>query len=473
MRRIALLLVISVFAVSAAVAQNSDIESLSGLQFNFGNPGARSLAMGGAFLGLADDASAIEANPAGLTILRKPEFSIEGRHYVEQQVLTTSGSWPDLERTGFEHNGQSVQVAFASVVYPIRNTFTVGGYYHEPLRNSGGGYVVRLFDPLTGQVLKEVPEFYFPKGGSGPISKEDCARLIKETNDFFACAGWDLTPFISALDVQQKTFGMAAAWQVHPKLSIGATAKYQTFKETAFATRLEEFGGIYRIDNVFVQATARRTDAGGLEVREESDVTFGVGFKWRVTDKIGVGGVYKLGPSFDAPIFASAESTNRLFEKQADTRFHFPDIGGLGVSVRPTSTLTINFDAVYVKYSNLVDGFYSSSQGLRDVGSPYEAKDVIELHLGGEYFFSTKIPVAVRAGYWRDPAHSITYSGPLNALEDGVPVGAAASILFPEGEDANHISLGAGLAWPRFQIDVAYDTSKRYKVGSFSIVTRF
>ena len=78
-------LLILVFALPAA-AQNIDIEALSGLQFNFGNPGARSLGMGGAFLGLADDASAAEANPAGLTILRKPEISIELRNYEENQL---------------------------------------------------------------------------------------------------------------------------------------------------------------------------------------------------------------------------------------------------------------------------------------------------------------------------------------------------------------------------------------------------
>src|SRR6266550_1023289 len=83
------------------LAQNTDIESLAGLQFNFGNPGARSLGMGGAFIGLADDASAAEANPAGLTILRKPEFSIEGRNYQEQQVFSTSGTYPDISRTAF------------------------------------------------------------------------------------------------------------------------------------------------------------------------------------------------------------------------------------------------------------------------------------------------------------------------------------------------------------------------------------
>src|SRR5213595_521556 len=114
-----------------AVAQNTDIESLSGLQFNFGNPGARSLGMGGAFLGLADDASAAEANPAGLTILRKPEFSMEGRNYLEQQILTTSGTYPDLVRTPFTHYSQRMEPTFASVVYPLPKNFVIGAYFHE------------------------------------------------------------------------------------------------------------------------------------------------------------------------------------------------------------------------------------------------------------------------------------------------------------------------------------------------------
>lgn len=39
--------------------------SLSAIPFRFGPPGARSLGMGGAFVALADDATASEANPAG------------------------------------------------------------------------------------------------------------------------------------------------------------------------------------------------------------------------------------------------------------------------------------------------------------------------------------------------------------------------------------------------------------------------
>src|SRR6266480_4016469 len=149
MRR--LFILIALVAVPAA-AQNTDIESLSGLQFNFGNPGARSLGMAGAFLGLADDASAAEANPAGLTILRKPEVSIEGRNFLEQQVLTTSGTFPDVQRTAFTHYSQRAQLAFASIVVPLPHNFTLGAYFHEPLRNAGAGEVLPVRDPITGQL---------------------------------------------------------------------------------------------------------------------------------------------------------------------------------------------------------------------------------------------------------------------------------------------------------------------------------
>jgi len=130
--------------------------------------------------------------------------------------------------------------------------------------------------------------------------------------------------------------------------------------------------------------------------------------------------------------------------------------------------LTINADAVRVTYSNLVDNFISINADVRKIDKAYQASDALEIHLGGEYFFSTKIPLAIRGGVWRDPQHAITYRGPLtNSAE------VAAAVLFPETKSLTHVSVGAGLAWPRFQIDAAYDRSQLFKVGSISMVTRF
>lgn len=460
------LLVFALLAVSAS-AQNVDIEALSGLQFNFGNPGARSLGMGGAFLGLADDASAAEANPAGLTILRKPEVSIEARNYLEQQLFTTSGTFPDVERTAFTNHSDRVVVSFASVVYPIKNRFTIGAYFHEPLNNEGGGVVAPFEDPVTGDVTP-LPNFFLPAENNrivgDPISRQQCLDRRKATNNPFSCLEFRLDPFVSALNVRQRTFGLAGAWQLHPKFSVGVTARHQRFLESAFTFR---FNQQFDPRQIVVQATAK-VENGQVETVEESDTTFAAGFKWSPHEKFSVGGVYKQGPEFEAPLFYADSASGFDFGQVATTNFHIPDIAGLGISVRPIPVLTINVDAVHVKYSNLVDDFVSAVPEVRAIGNPFKAEDVVELHAGAEYFFATKIPFALRAGYWRDPKHSIEWDGPLNH-----PNFIAEAMLYPEGEDQNHLSVGAGVAWPRFQIDAAYDTSKHYKVGSISVVTRF
>lgn len=461
MRKSLTLTLLFVCAAIPASAQNSDIESLSGLQFNFGNPGARALGMGGAFLGLADDASAVEANPAGLTILRKPEISIEGRNYMEAQVLTTTGTYPDLERTAFNHHSDRVQIAFASAVYPIKN-FTIGAYFHEPLRNKGAGAVVPT-EGRFGQAVG-VPTFYLPRGGT-PVSRDECERIKQQQNDFTACLQWELNPFVSAIDVQQRTWGLSGAWQAHPRFSVGATVRYQTLREEALTLRVSPD---LQTAQITAQATATVGPDGDIELKQEKDVTFAAGFKWTLTDKLSIGGTYRNGASFTAPIFYGDQASGFRLTQVAETEFHIPDVAGVGVSFRPIPVLTVNFDAVHVTYSNLVDNFVSLSQSVRDAGSPYVANDVTELHLGAEYAFTARIPFLLRAGVWHDPAHSVTYAGPLNSVER-----VAEAILFPEGEDQLHTSIGGGFAWPRFQIDFAYDRSKYFKVGSVSLVTRF
>jgi long-chain fatty acid transport protein len=456
-------------AALPAMAQNVDIEALSGLQFNFGNPGARSLGMGGAFLGLADDASAAEANPAGLTILRKPEVSLELRNYLEQQLFTTTGTFPDTTRTPFTHHSDRVVVTFGSAVVPVKK-FTFGIYYHEPLNNEGGGIVAPLRDPVTN-VVTPLPNFYLPATGTGaatvygdPVTKAACEQIRRDKNNPFACVEFRVDPFVSALSVRQRTYGLTAAWQVHPKFSVGVTARHQRFLETAATFRYSQQ---FNPKQFLIQATARENN-GQVELKEESDTTFAVGFKWAPTDKLSFGGVYKQGPEFDAPLFYADANTNFEFINAADTKFHMPDIAGVGVSFRPIPVLTINVDAVNVKYSNLVDDFVSATADVEGLDDPFRVEDALELRVGAEYLFSTKIPFALRAGYWRDPAHSVVWNGPVNHFNF-----IAEALLYPETEDQNHISVGGGLAWQRFQIDLAYDTSKHYKVGSISMVTRF
>jgi len=54
------------------------------------SPGARSLGLGGAFVAMADDATAAWSNPSGLMQLARPEISLEGRSWSEDRVGVAS-----------------------------------------------------------------------------------------------------------------------------------------------------------------------------------------------------------------------------------------------------------------------------------------------------------------------------------------------------------------------------------------------
>ena len=360
-----------------------------------------------------------------------------------------------------------MELTFASVVYPYKN-FTFGAYYHEPLRNQGGGQVIPTRSPLTGAVETTVPTFYLPKGGT-PVSQAECENIRKQMNDFFACLQYNVIPFISILDVRERTFGLAGAYKIG-NFSLGGTVRYQRFHDEALTLRFDmdpNTLALVNFNSFAVQASSDirlRSDT----VKDQHDVTFAGGVKWAPNDRFSAGAVYKQGAKFDTPTFAANADTQFQFVKVADTTFHIPDIFGVGVSYRPIPVLTVNADAVHVTYSNLVDNFTSINESIRSIDKAYKANDITELHLGAEYFFAVKTPFALRAGVWRDPEHAIEFRGPLTT-----PDAVAAALLYPKGTSQTHYSVGAGMAWPRFQIDAAYDRSEHYKVGSVSMVARF
>ena len=144
----------------------SALATVTELEFNFSNPGARSLAMGGAFLGRADDASAAYANPAGLVELTRPEVSVELRNW----NFTAKIGLPSLEAgeviPAGEAELETEGILFASYVYP-RDRWTVAAYR-------------------------------------------------------FALAGYDLRGELASLDTELITYGIAGAWRFDNGLSLGA-----------------------------------------------------------------------------------------------------------------------------------------------------------------------------------------------------------------------------------------------------------
>jgi long-subunit fatty acid transport protein len=105
---------------TAAFCQDFNIYPFSMIDYSFLGAGARARAMGGAFTGVADDASALTWNPAGLIQVDKTQASISGV-YVPLQLKTKLAY-----ATNPSHNIDSklsddkLKPNFASFVAPIR-----------------------------------------------------------------------------------------------------------------------------------------------------------------------------------------------------------------------------------------------------------------------------------------------------------------------------------------------------------------
>src|SRR3990172_1889226 len=115
------------FTVSAWAQQLPPKTPQLTTQFYFSPPGARSLGMGASFIGLADDATASESNPAGLVILNKPEVSANFR------LASFDNEFPDTvaEQGSDQFNDTTTSVSFVSFVYPKgRTAFSL--YYQQP-----------------------------------------------------------------------------------------------------------------------------------------------------------------------------------------------------------------------------------------------------------------------------------------------------------------------------------------------------
>jgi long-chain fatty acid transport protein len=413
-------------AITALLAPGNSAaqEAPPALEFSFSNPGARSMALGGAFVALADDATAAFANPAGLVQLLRPEISIELRRRNYETPYTEGGrvegdptGWGidtvDGIRTGYSNESTS-GVSYLSFVYP-GNKWSVALFRHQLAEFAFASELNGLFG--------SVPE--------GSTRRYEDQRTT--TN----------------LDIVGT--GLSGAYQVNDKLSLGFGFSY-------FTGMIENRSDVYLIDSypdTFWESNSflpeRQFATSDFDV-DDSDVGLNVGFLWKFADSWRLGGVYRQGPRFDYMLINRAgpahwETEGSIIDSVTDRSIAFPDVWGLGVAYHsPNGSLTIGFEWDRVEYSVILESLESP---LADT-SLVAVDDADELHLGMEYVFLDTSPIiAVRGGLWYDPDHRFRF------LEDD-PFDRA---LYPAGEDALHFAVGVGIALRHFQIDVGADFS--------------
>ena len=439
---------VAMLGSGAAMAQ-TDLEVNAGTEFNFSSPGARSLGMGGAFVGLADDATAALANPAGLTTLTAPEVSLEGRSWGYTTSFSDFGSLGNPTNIGIDTvagieegtaKASSGSLSFASFVYP-RGNFAIAAYYATNAK------------------------FKADYSTTGAYTLND-TRLFPARNEL-------------SLDV--KSFGVAVAFQVGKTLSVGAgAAQYdssisshtQRFSFTSFdRARAGTPGNFYGPPDY----SAGNVQNQQFQEGSEKKIVFNGGLIAKLGEKLRLGASYRQGPKFDFDVEHRGgtrnNNANTVFVSTTAS-FRVPDQLGVGLVYRPSDSATLAFEARQVSYSQLIEDFvvvFTNTDEPSASPLDFTIDDALELHAGFEYVVSSmKNPLALRLGGWYDPQHRVYYTGP-DEINDG-----AYTALFRQADNTIHGTAGLGIVFgSRMQIDAAVDISSRSTTASASAVVRF
>ncbi len=443
------LLTLTVALAAAPLAAQSNDEIQTGTQFNFSTPGARSLALGGAFLGLADDATAAYTNPAGLAQLVAAEFSAEGRAFTFTSRFGEAGHTPLHELTGRgidtvdgirdgEIEDSTAGLSFLSWVYPGKR-FSLALYRHE---------LANFEASLLTQGL-----FVGPRSATARLS-----------------------PARSRLDLEVVNWGVSGAWRLSDAFSLGLGVSYYDFTLGSLTERF-----------FVAPSTGDPTDAtltGGrfgpadflpenlfntqVQTGDDDDVAVNAGFLWKMGRRFSLGGVFREGPgfAFDATfVYGPAGTTPGEVDPEVGGAgtFRVPDVFGLGLAYRVGEAAVFTLDVARVEYSDMTDDLVNLLRVGRGEPELYVAEDVEEVHLGFEYqVLEWRRPVSFRAGVWHDPDHRIRYVG-----DRAIP-----RARFRPGDDDLHVAFGAGVVVKRAQIDFAVDVSDRSRTFSLSSVMR-
>jgi len=429
---ISFLLLFGMLAPAGAFAQQPIIP----LQLSFSDPGARSMGFGGAFVALADDATAAFANPAGLAQLLKPEVSIEGRHWSYSTPYTVGGRAEGLPsgngidtiaglRTSVS-NDDLAGLSFVSLAFPAGN-WSLAVFRHEN---------------ANLEFTSETQGLFF--GGT------DCCE-----DRFYDQRATSDLDFLS--------YGLSAAYRLNDNIDVGLGVVYH---DAAIESNVAQFLWDDDTQESFFGSNSYLPERSRISQRSsvhDTDWTLTGGVLWRLSEGWSIGAVYRQGLEtiIDFEV-AAGEAVDfgvppgEVFLQASGGPIEFPDIYGLGFAYRdPDGRLTISFQWDRIEYSDIPTSLHLDDQTIDDSD---------ELHLGVEYVFLSSTPIiAVRLGAWLDPDHQ------MRATSDDPFIRA----LMPRGDDEVHYAAGIGVAMQQFQIDLAMDLADRADTLSLSAIYSF
>lgn len=456
----------------------SDTDFQGALNYDFRPPGARSLAMGGAFTALADDATASLVNPAGLSQLKKMEFSFAAKAWTNDLHLDWGGgAYDDLRgvdptapapfRESRDFPNTKAGPAFLSMTFPFKRVaFSI---FATQLYNFNNSF---LRDPVI----------------VGPIEIQFCNPTCTSLGQATSAT----SPTIAQGKMHYYRAGIAGSFSLSQHFSVGAAIYNGWMDYTANSTRYIPGVTLSNV-NAIVYADEKSSGSG---------LGFSIGLQYR-TDALQIGASYHRGEKFDLGLqLSSGQFGPRSYRTECTptsnpymssssgapscnlrTELRVPDHAALGVAYRPMPLLTLNGELEMIRWSQQMQGF-KSFQGP-DFDNSFAIKDAYNPHLGAEYvLLADTSPLSVRAGLWWEQGHRLKYVG--HAADQMIDTGGGyfvfvpgsttdngEHVLYPGGGSQQHITAGIGFVVGGTQFDAGYDYAKWDRQFSLSAVWRF
>lgn len=419
--------VVLLFSAASASAQSVEFSS----SLNPVGSGARATGMGGAFIGVADDATAASWNPAGLIQLEKPEISTVYADFRREQAYGLHLLPPALRQAQPGISTDNVMgadgVNFASFAYP----FTLCGRGGSSCRDM----VFSLSYQRMYEMAKNIDVLYIEEVNVPPPNS-----FIKNFPIHYSQEG------------SLYAFSPALAVQVVPSLSVGATLNY--WKDYAgrngWDTSYVALGrGEYIIpaiplvmhytDDQFINTTY---DFQGFNTN--------LGLLWNPLASVTIGAVYKTPFSADLRKASSyydhttmdgvTQSEDYLTSIEYLT-MRMPPSYGAGIQYRPSDRLIFALDAYRTQWSRFVLRLGNGEERNPVTGGPMVdgalktiLKDTTQYRFGTEYLFIGNNRVtALRGGLFSDPEPAVS-----------------------RVERFYGLTLGAGFSTQRFSLDASW-----------------
>jgi long-chain fatty acid transport protein len=463
--RVSTLLVL-LFAAVPAQAQSTEDNSV----FDFSLPGARSRALAGAFVAIADDATSVYSNPAGLTGLFRPEVSLELRHWrLTSGVIDSGHAFGPASNVGIDTvNGARDRewesslngVSFVSFAYP-RRRWAVGVFSHQLARYKRDRQTNGAFFNCQGGYRGDNP--------TPPFCEQSQLDGIDR-----------LFPATQTFDLGIRSGGVAAAFDAPWKLSVGMALQVFHFTLDAVNTVYAARGA-----DKFAPPNRSPQNVELVGTQSGSDVAVGVnaGVLWRPTEKWSAAATFRQGPQFHYHVKtttgpATLSVPGETFVDDPQTPFRVPDTWALGVAYRPTDYWRIGFEYDRVRYTQLFEHVKNTATRANDPEGLLAVErltidDSHQLRVGAEYsvhILAGRL-LSLRGGFWHDPLHLPYYR--VDDPATGYPSPQWA-LLFPKREGESHVSGGIGFATQRhLQFEVAFDHAKSVGTFAASAIYRF